>query len=142
MDGLKIEVTSITIATPDPRALAAFYSRLLNLPITSEEGPRPGEPEADGWAQIRNTSGPTLNFEYERVWTTPIWPSKPGTQHATQHIDIHVSDLEAATTHAIYLKRHPRSLPTPRNSPSPLRPLRPPLLPLHLIPTRPRHRSE
>lgn len=102
MDGLKIEVTSITIATPDPRALAAFYSRLLNLPITSEEGPRPGEPEADGWAQIRNTSGPTLNFEYERVWTTPIWPSKPGTQHATQHIDIHVSDLEAATTHAIY----------------------------------------
>ncbi|MFC5263897.1 VOC family protein [Kribbella qitaiheensis] len=102
MDGLKIEVTSITIATPDPRALAAFYSRLLDLPITSEEGPRPGAPETDGWAQIRNTSGPTLNFEYERVWTTPIWPSKPGTQHVTQHLDIHVSDLEAATTHAIY----------------------------------------
>ncbi|TCM43754.1 VOC family protein [Kribbella sp. VKM Ac-2568] len=102
MDGLKIEATSITIATPDPRALAAFYSRLLDLPVTVEEGPRPGEPEADGWAQIRNTSGPTLNFEYERVWTTPIWPSKRGTQHATQHLDIHVSDLEAATTHAIY----------------------------------------
>lgn len=41
MDGLTIEVTSVTITTPDPRALAAFYSRLLGTPVTAEEGPRP-----------------------------------------------------------------------------------------------------
>lgn len=101
MDGLTIEVTSVTITTPDPRALAAFYSRLLGTPVTTEEGPRPGEPATAGWAQIRPPAGPSLNFEYEREWTPPTWPSEPGAQHATQHLDIHVSDLPAATDHAV-----------------------------------------
>jgi catechol 2,3-dioxygenase-like lactoylglutathione lyase family enzyme len=103
MDGLTIEVTSVTIATPDPRALAAFYSRLLDLPVSTEEGPRPGDPPTAGWAQIRVDSGPSLNFEYEREWTPPIWPSEPGAQHATQHLDIRVNDLAAATAHAVAL---------------------------------------
>jgi hypothetical protein len=101
MDGLTIRVTSITITTPDPRALAAFYSRLLDAPITTEEGPRPGEPATAGWAQIRQPEGPSLNFEYEREWTPPTWPSEAGAQHATQHLDVHVSDLTAATDHAV-----------------------------------------
>jgi hypothetical protein len=65
MDGLTIEVTSVTITTPDPRALAAFYSRLLG-----------------------------------RQWTPPPGPSEPAAQHATQHLDIKVSDLPTATAHA------------------------------------------
>ncbi|MEV8373035.1 VOC family protein [Kribbella sp. NPDC056861] len=101
MDGLTIQVTSVTITTPDPRALAAFYSRLLSQPVTTEEGPRPGAPPTDGWAQIRPIIGPTLNFEYEAEWTPPQWPSRPGTQHATQHLDIHVNNLEAAVNHAL-----------------------------------------
>lgn len=104
MDGLTIQVTSVTITTPDPRALASFYSRLLDRPVTTEEGPRPGEPATAGWAQISRGEGstePTLNFEYERQWAQPSWPSEAGSQHATQHLDIYVSDLEAATNHAI-----------------------------------------
>ena len=101
MDGLTINVTSVTITTPDPRALAAFYSRLLDVPITTEEGPGPGEPATAGWAQIRVADGPSLNFEYERHWAPPIWPSEPGAQHATQHLDIQVTDLAAATDHAV-----------------------------------------
>ncbi|MBO3744824.1 VOC family protein [Streptosporangiaceae bacterium NEAU-GS5] len=104
MSGLRIQVTSVTITTPDPRALAAFYARLLGRPVTTEEGPLPGEPAEAGWAQIRPTEGssePSLNFEYERQWKTPVWPSEPGAQNATQHLDILVSDLDAATEHAI-----------------------------------------
>jgi catechol 2,3-dioxygenase-like lactoylglutathione lyase family enzyme len=104
MDGLRLQVTSVTITAPDPRTLAEFYSRLLGRPVTTLEGPRPGHPQEDGWAQILPTEGttePTLNFEYEEKWTTPVWPAEADGQNATQHLDIYVSDLGAATTHAL-----------------------------------------
>src|SRR5213076_2945130 len=97
--GVQLQVTSVTITAPDPLSLAAFYARLLDRPVTAEDGPRPGDSPTAGWAQIRSTDdsgGPTLNFEYEKQWTPPTWPSEPGEQHATQHLDIRVSDLEAA----------------------------------------------
>jgi catechol 2,3-dioxygenase-like lactoylglutathione lyase family enzyme len=105
MDGLNLQVTSVTIMAPDPRALAEFYSRLLGRPVTTADGPRPGHPPEDGWAQLRSadgTEGPTLNFEYEEQWKRPAWPATAQDQTATQHLDIRVNDLEAATTHAVY----------------------------------------
>jgi len=100
----KIRVTSVTIMAPDPRALAEFYARLLGRPVTTVEGPRPGEPPAAGWAQIRprpDVAEPTLNFEFETEWSQPVWPAQAGRQTATQHLDIHVDDLDAACAHAI-----------------------------------------
>ncbi len=97
-------MTSVTITAPDPRDLASFYARLLGRPVTTKEWPRPGEPPQAGWAQIKPPDGsgePTLNFEYEAQWTAPTWPSEPGAQHATQHLDIFVADLGAATDHAV-----------------------------------------
>lgn len=94
----------MTITAPDPLALAAFYARLLGRPVTTEEHPRPGDPAGAGWAQIGPPEGggePTLNFEYEAQWTAPTWPAEPGAQHATQHLDIWVDDLEASTEHAV-----------------------------------------
>ena len=94
-----MRVTSVTIAAPAPRELAAFYSRLLGLPVTSFEGPRPGFPAEDGWAQIRpgaGQAGPTLNFEYEAGYVPPVWPSVVGQQQLQTHIDIAVDDLAAA----------------------------------------------
>jgi len=105
VNGPSLQVTSVTITAPDPRALAEFYSRLLGRPVTTAEGPRPGHPPEDGWAQIRpaeGTSEPTLNFEYEEQWTQPVWPAESGGQNATQHLDIYVSDLEAAVAHALH----------------------------------------
>jgi len=95
-----LRVTSVTIATPDPRRLAAFYAHLLDRPVTAEEGPRPDEPEPAGWAQIRTAGEITLNFEYEAQWIEPTWPSEPERQHATEHLDIAVADLDAAVAHA------------------------------------------
>jgi catechol 2,3-dioxygenase-like lactoylglutathione lyase family enzyme len=97
-----LRITSVTIATPDPLGLAAFYARLLGRPVTAEEGPPPGEPELAGWAQIRTAGEVTLSFEYEAQWTEPVWPSEPGRQHATEHLDIAVSDVDAAVAHAVY----------------------------------------
>ncbi|HEX4815472.1 MAG TPA: VOC family protein [Nonomuraea sp.] len=80
----------MTIGTSRPLELARFYSRLLGLPVTAEESE---------WAQIRAPEGvaaPTLNFEYERCHTRPVWPSVPGRQAASQHLDIQVDDLAAA----------------------------------------------
>jgi catechol 2,3-dioxygenase-like lactoylglutathione lyase family enzyme len=99
-----MQVTSVTIGAPDPRALAAFYARMLGWAIAHEDPARPGEPPEDGWAQLRppdGEPGPTLNFEYEAQYQRPVWPSAPGTQHITQHLDIWVTDLDEAARKAV-----------------------------------------
>ncbi|HZE40520.1 MAG TPA: VOC family protein [Stackebrandtia sp.] len=97
----RLTLTSVTVTAPAPRELARFYARLLGREVTAEEFARAGEPPEAGWAQIRGGDGPTLNFEYEAQWTEPRWPSRPGGQHATQHLDIYVDELEAAVRHAV-----------------------------------------
>ncbi|MBO0836616.1 MAG: VOC family protein [Actinobacteria bacterium] len=100
----KLRVTSVTIGAPDPRALAAFYARLLRWEVTATEAARPGNPPEDGWAQLRpptGEQGPTLNFEYEAQYRRPVWPSVAGQQHITQHLDIWVTDLEGSVAWAI-----------------------------------------
>lgn len=99
-----LAVTAVTIATPDPRTSAEFYSRLLDRPVSIMNGPGPGEPETAGWAQVQAPQGSgetTLNFEYESEWRPPRWPAEPEHQTATQHLDIHVTDLDAAVDHAL-----------------------------------------
>ncbi|MDR0343567.1 MAG: VOC family protein [Nocardiopsaceae bacterium] len=99
----RMDATSVTIGAPAPRDLAAFYARLLGWPVTAEEPAQPGFPPEDGWAQLRpppGKIGPTLNFEYEAQFTRPVWPSEPGKQHITEHLDIAVDDLPAAVAWA------------------------------------------
>jgi catechol 2,3-dioxygenase-like lactoylglutathione lyase family enzyme len=97
---VKLSATSVTLAAPDPRKLAAFYARLLDVEVTQSDPPRPDEPVTAGWSQIRTTSL-TLNFEFERYWEPPVWPAQSGRQIATQHLDIWVADLEAAVAWAV-----------------------------------------
>jgi catechol 2,3-dioxygenase-like lactoylglutathione lyase family enzyme len=98
-----MQVTSVSIHAPDPRALAAFYRELLGWTQTAEDGPQPGAPPEDGWAQLRpppGETGPTLNFEYEREYVPPVWPSVNGQQQTMTHVDIYVDDLDAAVAWA------------------------------------------
>lgn len=95
----QLRVTSVTVGSSQPRELARFYAGLLGWSITASDGPGPGMPEGDGWAQIKppsGTSDPTLNFEYEQAFRRPVWPAREGEQTATEHLDIHVDDLDAA----------------------------------------------
>ena len=96
-------VTSVTIGTPGPRRLAAFYQRLLGWTVAAEEPPGPGEPADGGWAQLRPPAGqvgPRLNFEYEAVYDRPAWPSTAGQQQIMEHLDIEVDDLDEAVAWA------------------------------------------
>ena len=99
----RLQLTSITIGSPNPRELAAFYQKLLGG-ITSTVEPTDEDDAAEaGWAQVETNSEYgqiTLNFEYEAQWREPLWPSQPGEQHITQHLDIEVDDLESAVVWA------------------------------------------
>jgi catechol 2,3-dioxygenase-like lactoylglutathione lyase family enzyme len=102
MDRPQLRVTSITIGTDDPHGLARFYRDLLGWQVTADDPPDPDL--GPGWAQLRpppGESGPTLNFEGERRFRRPTWPAEVGAQNATQHLDIWVQDLPAATEWAV-----------------------------------------
>jgi catechol 2,3-dioxygenase-like lactoylglutathione lyase family enzyme len=91
-----VRATSVTVMTPDPFGLADFYARLLGVEVVTREPAPPGAPEVAGFAQVR-LPHLTLNLEYEEQWTRPVWPARAGEQTATQHLDLLVDDLEAAT---------------------------------------------
>jgi len=99
----------VTISCPEPRALADFYARLLGAEVTASEPAGPGEPPEAGWAQIA-AGALRVNFEYERCWTRPVWRARDGRQTATQHLDIEVDDLEAATGWALACGATPASV--------------------------------
>ncbi len=100
----RMRVSAVTIGAPNPRALAAFYERLLGWSVSREEGPKPGAPPDAGWAQLRpppGEAGPTLNFEYEADYVPPVWPSVAGEQQIMEHLDIGVENLEEAVAWAL-----------------------------------------
>lgn len=95
----RLQVGAVTIgADPTgPGDLADFYHRLLGWPIVGK-GPQ------GGWFQLRppeGETGPTINIEEDREYRRPVWPSQPGEQTATMHLDIGVDDLEAAVKWAV-----------------------------------------
>lgn len=107
----RIEATSVSISTDRPRELARFYARLLGVDVADEEGPRPGEPEGAGWAQLQPVPGRlrmTLNLEWDPLYEPPTWPSATGLQQPQAHLDLAVDDLDAAEAWAVELgaRRH------------------------------------
>lgn len=103
MTGPELKITSVSIASPDPRPHAAFYARLLGVEVSSTDPPRPSGPPESGWAQIRATPGVgmTLNFEFDADYRPPVWPSRPGEQQIQAHLDIWVDDLDVAVDWAV-----------------------------------------
>jgi len=98
-----MQIGAVTItAAPTPRAgeLARFSERLLGWRIV-DEGPR------GGWVQLHppeSEVAPTLlgiNIESDEEYERPVWPSKPGGQNATMHLDIGVDDLDEAVAWAL-----------------------------------------
>ena len=98
MDRPALRLTSVTIGIDEPARLAAFYAHLLGGEVTAAD---PLSPDDPGWAQVRVPDGPTLNLEGEVWFRRPVWPAVPGGQNATQHLDIQVQDLAAATAWAL-----------------------------------------
>jgi catechol 2,3-dioxygenase-like lactoylglutathione lyase family enzyme len=89
----RMQIAATVIGAPDPRALAAFYARLLGWTIATDE------PE---WVMLRPPSGGIgLSFQLEPEFIPPVWPAVPGEQQMTSHLDIAVEDLEEAVRWAV-----------------------------------------
>ena len=83
------------IETPDPGALAAFYSKLLDWPVAHEE---------DGLAILKPPQDAVyMVFQLAEDYVPPVWPPVPGEQRTMMHLDIEVEDLEAAVGVAVAL---------------------------------------
>jgi hypothetical protein len=83
------------IEAPDPAALAAFYSGLLDWPVVHEEpGTAIVKPPQDSIFMV---------FQLAEDYMPPVWPPAPGDQRAMMHLDLQVQDLDAAVADAVAL---------------------------------------
>jgi catechol 2,3-dioxygenase-like lactoylglutathione lyase family enzyme len=83
-----MKLTSTVLGTPEPRALATFYSKLLGWAIKTDE---------PDWVTLRpEDGGAGLSFQLETEHIPPVWPPAGGAQQMQLHLDIEVDDLEAA----------------------------------------------
>lgn len=95
------------LEAPDGPALARFYATLLEWEIASER------PE---FATIAPAEGVAyLGFQTSPEYVRPVWPAVEGSQQMMMHLDIEVTDLEAAVAHAIELGAQPAEY-QPQNS--------------------------
>jgi hypothetical protein len=86
---MPLKLSGIVLNSPDPPALACFYSRLLGWRIVHES------PE---WVKLENPDGGTsLAVQIEDIYVPPVWPAAPGEQQMMLHLDILAEDLEAAS---------------------------------------------
>ncbi|MBA2555431.1 MAG: VOC family protein [Geodermatophilaceae bacterium] len=82
------------IEAPDPSALAAFYSQLLDWPIVHEE---PGTAIVAPQGSLYNV------FQQAEGYLPPAWPPVDGQQRTMMHFDFQVGDLDSAVAEAVAL---------------------------------------
>jgi catechol 2,3-dioxygenase-like lactoylglutathione lyase family enzyme len=88
-----MKLSGIVLDSPDARALAAFYRRLLGWAVEKDE---------PDWVKLSAPGGgPGLSFQTEAAYVRPTWPAGPGDQQMMLHLDIEVDDLDAAGAHAV-----------------------------------------
>jgi len=80
--------------SPDPAALAAFYSELLDRPVVHEE---------PGTSVVAVTEATYLVFQAADGYVPPVWPPVEGQQRTMMHFDFQVGDLESAVAEAVEL---------------------------------------
>ena len=83
------------LEAPDPEALGAFYSMLLDWPVVHQE---PG-------TTVIKPPQESVYMVFQRAddYVAPVWPPAPGDQRPMMHLDIQVEDLDAATEDALAL---------------------------------------
>lgn len=82
----------VVLSSPDPVALARFYSALFGWQIHSEEPTyvTMGIPGAAA----------NLAFHMDEAYERPVWPSQKGVQQMQLHLDVGVTDVAAAVADA------------------------------------------
>lgn len=88
----EITLRAVVLGAPDAPELAGFYQRLLGWEVVEEE---------PGWVRLRPPGpGSGLSFQAEPDHVPPVWPPRPGEQQMMLHLDLAVTDLDAAGEHA------------------------------------------
>jgi predicted enzyme related to lactoylglutathione lyase len=89
----RMTLSGVVLDSPDARALADFYRRLLGWTVSQDD------PE---WVKLLPPGGGTgLSFQTDKGHRRPIWPAGAGDQQMQVHLDIEVDDLDAAGQHAV-----------------------------------------
>jgi catechol 2,3-dioxygenase-like lactoylglutathione lyase family enzyme len=88
-----MRLSATVLGAPDPRALGAFYARLLGWTVVEDE---------PTWVMLRPPAGGTgLSFQREPDYVPPVWPPAPGEQQMMAHLDIAVDDVAAGVAWAL-----------------------------------------
>jgi predicted enzyme related to lactoylglutathione lyase len=85
----RIDLGLTVLDTPDPKGLADFYAKLLGWDVVQAD---------DDWVTIRGASKAGLAFQLAPDHVPPTWPAGPIPQQF--HLDLDVSDLDAASSYA------------------------------------------
>jgi hypothetical protein len=72
-----------------------FWSAILDKPIWHEE-------ESGGSLDLGEGVG-SLSVQKAEVYEPPVWPPEPGRQGMQLHLEVEVTDLQAAVAHAVEL---------------------------------------
>ena len=89
----RLTLSGVVLDAPDPRALAAFYRRLLGWSVR-EDGPT--------WVSLSPPGGgAAISIQLEKEHRRPTWPARADGQQMQLHLDIEVDDLRAAADHAV-----------------------------------------
>lgn len=90
---MKLELSATVLDSPDARALADFYRRLLGWEVKFED---------DDWVMLKAPDGGAgLSFQTEPRYVRPVWPAGEEDPQMMMHLDIRVEDLDAAGAHAV-----------------------------------------
>jgi catechol 2,3-dioxygenase-like lactoylglutathione lyase family enzyme len=86
----------VAVESPDPAALARFYSELLDWPVVHEE---------PGTSVVGVPPGGSSFFVFQQAtdYRPPVWPPAEGDQRPMTHLDFQVGDLESGVADAIAL---------------------------------------
>jgi glyoxalase superfamily protein len=85
----------VVLEAPDPHALLAFWSALLDKPIYNED---------EGGGALDFGEGVAyLSVQRAEVYEPPVWPPEPGKPGMQLHLDVEVADLDEAVEHALEL---------------------------------------
>ncbi len=88
-----MRISAAVLGAPDPRALGAFYARLLGWTVVRND---------PSWVMLRPAGGGTgLSFQHEPDYVAPVWPAVPGQQQMMVHLDVAVAELDQGVAWAI-----------------------------------------
>jgi len=94
-----IRFYSVVLDTPDPRALSAFYARLMGwIQVYADEEYAVIAPEG-----VSQGGYPGMTFQKNPDYVRPVWPPQPGLQQPMTHLDFAVENIDEAAAFALSL---------------------------------------